>query len=313
MTTTMKPFRTVGVIGKRREPHLPTLASLCSALRAQGCEVLVEDNPMLADAPAGRRVSRAELTRSVELAIVVGGDGTLLDAGRSMAPAGVPLLGVNQGRLGFMADLLPEQIADSLSAVIRGEYEIEDRMVLSARVIRAAPGDDAGADAADAAPRIAVNDVVLRNQASIRMLEFESWMDDDFISLHRADGMIVCSPTGSTAYALSGGGPLMHPSLQAMALVPICPHTLSDRPIVVGGDQRVRLVVCGDEQLPPTSLQAMMTLDGQISESLATGDAVEISRGPAPLRLIHPAGYSYFAILRNKLRWGRGQETVIER
>jgi NAD+ kinase len=304
----MKPFRTVGVIGKRREPHLPTLASLCLALRAQGCEVLVEDNPALADAPAGRRVSRAELARSVELAVVVGGDGTLLDAGRSMAPAGVPLLGVNQGRLGFMADLLPDQIADSLSAVIRGEYESEDRMVLSARVLRAG----GGGSAADAAPRTAINDVVLRNQASIRMLEFESWMDEDFISLHRADGMIVCSPTGSTAYALSGGGPLMHPSLQAMALVPICPHTLSDRPIVVGGEQRVRLLVCGDEQAPPGSLQAMMTIDGQTSESLATGDAVEITRGDAPLRLIHPAGYSYFAILRNKLRWGRGH-SVLER
>jgi NAD+ kinase len=304
----MKPFRTVGVIGKRREPHLPTLASLCQALRAQGCEVLVEDNPALADAPAGRRVSRAELARSVELAVVVGGDGTLLDAGRSMAPAGVPLLGVNQGRLGFMADLLPEQIADSLSAVIRGEFEAEERMVLSARVLRAG----GGGSKADAAPRIAINDVVLRNQASIRMLEFESWMDEDFISLHRADGMIVCSPTGSTAYALSGGGPLMHPSLQAMALVPICPHTLSDRPIVVGGEQRVRLLVCGDEQAPQGSLQAMMTIDGQTSESLATGDAVEITRGDAPLRLIHPAGYSYFAILRNKLRWGRGH-TVLER
>lgn len=302
----MKPFRTIGVIGKRREPHLPTLSSLCQALRAQGCEVLVEDNPMLSEAPAGRRVSRAELARSVELAIVVGGDGTLLDAGRSMAPAGVPLLGVNQGRLGFMADLLPEQIADSLAAVIRGEYETEARMVLSARIIRAG-GRHEGA------PQIAINDVVLRNQASIRMLEFESWMDDDFISLHRADGMIVCSPTGSTAYALSGGGPLIHPSLQAMALVPICPHTLSDRPIVVGGEQRVRLVVCGDQALPPMSLQAMMTIDGQLSESLATGDAVEIMRGPAPLRLIHPAGYSYFAILRNKLRWGRGQETPLER
>lgn len=304
----MTPFRSIGVIGKRREPHLPTLASLCQVLRSQGCEVLVEDNPALSDAPAGRRVSRDELARSVDLVVVVGGDGTLLDAGRSMAPAAVPLLGVNQGRLGFMADLLPEHLAESLAAVIQGEYETEDRMVLSARVLRAG-----GSPADTAPPRIAINDVVLRNQASIRMLEFESWMDDDFISLHRADGMIICSPTGSTAYALSGGGPLMHPSLQAMALVPICPHTLSDRPIVVGGEQRVRLVVGGDEQMPTTSLQATMTIDGQISESLAVGDAVEVTRGDAPLRLIHPVGYSYFAILRNKLRWGRGQEAVIER
>ncbi len=296
----MKPFRSVGVIGKRRDPHLPTLSLLCAALRDLDCEVLVEENPALGDTPAGRRVSRQELGESVELVVVVGGDGTLLDAGRDLAQAGVPLLGVNQGRLGFMVDLAPERLAESMAAVIGGDYEIEDRMVLSAQLTRDG--------VADAQPHHAVNDVVLRNQATIRMIEFESWMGEEFISLHRADGMIVCTPTGSSAYALSGGGPLMHPSLQAMALVPICPHTLSDRPIVVGGDNRVRLVVRGDDRA-----QAMVTFDGQINEILEPGDAVEITRGAAPLRLIHPAGYSYFSILRNKLRWGRGQESVIPR
>lgn len=296
----MKPFRAIGVIGKRRDPHLPTLSLLCSALRELDCEVLVEANSALGDTPAGRRVSREELAASVELAIVVGGDGTLLDAGRDLAPAGVPLLGVNQGRLGFMVDLAPERMAESLTAVIDGQYEIEDRMMLSAQLIRAG--------IADPERRTAVNDVVLRNQATIRMIEFESWMDEEFISLHRADGMIVCTPTGSTAYALSGGGPLIHPSLQAMALVPICPHTLSDRPIVIGGDKRVRLVVRGDDRA-----QAMATFDGQLNETLEPGDAVEITRGPVPLRLIHPVGYSYFSVLRNKLRWGRGQESVVPR
>jgi NAD+ kinase len=133
-------------------------------------------------------------------------------------------------------------------------------------------------------------------------------MDDEFISLHRADGMIVCSPTGSTAYALSGGGPLLHPALEAIALVPICPHTLSDRPIVISGDQTVRLVVRGDERS-----QAMVTFDGQTSETLQPGDSIEIRRDDSRLRLIHPAGYSYYGILRNKLRWGRGQENLAER
>lgn len=294
------PFQTVGVIGKRREPHLPTLESLGNALGALGCEVLVDDNPELRKLSVGRRVTREEMGRCADLVIVVGGDGTLLDAGRTLAPAGVPLLGVNHGRLGFLVDIAPEQMAESLAAVIGGRYELEERLILSAQLMRAS--------APDGSAHIAVNDVVLRNQATIRMIEFESWMNNDFISLHRADGMIVCSPTGSTAYALSGGGPLMHPSLQAMALVPICPHTLSDRPIVVGGDQCVRLVVRGDERS-----QATVTFDGQISANLHNGDSVEVRCSDVPLKLIHPTGSSYFAILRNKLRWGRGQESVSER
>jgi NAD+ kinase len=297
----MKPFRTVGVISKRREPHRPTLELLCSALSGIGCEFVFEHNSEVSPPVCGRGVSREELASVVDLAIVVGGDGTLLDAGRSLAPAGVPLLGVNQGRLGFLTDLAPDQIAESLSRVLRGQYELEERMTLEARIRRA--GEQQAIS-----PLAAVNDIVLRNQASIRMIEFESWMGSEFISLHRADGMIVCSPTGSTAYALSGGGPLLHPSLQAMAVVPICPHTLSDRPIVVGGDQCVRLVVRGTERA-----QATITIDGQNSETLDPGDSVEVQRGKAPLKLVHPAGYSYFSILRNKLRWGRGQESVAER
>lgn len=296
----MKPFRTVGVIAKRREPHLPTLAGLCSTLTALGCEVLIERNDALGKAFAGRRVDREELAKNVDLAVVVGGDGTLLDAGRALAPAGVPILGVNQGRLGFMVDVPPEHMAETLGAVVRGDYEAEERLILAATLRRVSDTGDT--------TRTAVNDVVVRNQANIRMLEFESWMDDEFISLHRADGMIVCSPTGSTAYALSGGGPLMHPGLEAIALVPICPHMLSDRPIVVGASQRVRLIIRGDDRS-----QAMVTFDGQTSETLQPGDAVEITRGASPLRLIHPAGYSYFAILRNKLRWGRGHENLAER
>lgn len=295
----MKPFRTVGVIGKRREPHWPTLSSLCAALQALGCEVLVEHNDELPSLPAGERVGLAELGARAELAIVVGGDGTLLGAGRALAPAGVPLLGVNQGRLGFLVDLAPERMASSLADVIGGRYELEERLILSAQVERAGRLDHAYP---------AINDVVLRNQATMRMIEFESWMGDDFISLHRADGMIVCSPTGSTAYALSGGGPLIHPRLQAMALVPICPHTLSDRPIVIGADQSVRLVVCGDERT-----QATATLDGQLSLTLQPGDSITVRRHPTPLRLIHPTGSSYFEILRNKLRWGRNQDHTRER
>ena len=296
----MNPFRVVGVIGKRREPNLPLIDDLCRTLQGLGCEVLLENNAALRGELLLRRVDRATLAAECELIVIVGGDGTLLDAGRSLASSSVPLLGINQGRLGFMVDVAPESMHEHLAAIVRGEYEMEDRLVLSAVISRGGRRDDI--------PRLAVNDVVIRNQATIRMIEFQTWMDEEFISHHRADGVIVASPTGSTAYALSGGGPLLHPSLSAMVMVPICPHTLSDRPIVVGGDRAIRIVISGVDRA-----QAMATFDGQTSETLEPEDMVEIRRAPRPLRLIHPKGYSYFRILRDKLRWGSGPDTPRER
>lgn len=296
----MNPFRVVGVIGKRRDPNLELLRDLCNALRELGCKVLIESNPALRGEIPDRAVDRETLARSCELIVVVGGDGTLLDAGRSLAASTIPLLGVNQGRLGFMVDVAPETMHEHLRAIVGGEYEIEERLLLSATVERV------GATAS--APRLAVNDVVIRNQATIRMIEFETWLDAEFISNHRADGMIVASPTGSTAYALSGGGPLLHPALSAIALVPICPHTLSDRPIVVGSDRSIRIVIRGVDRA-----QAMVTFDGQTSETLEPGDVVEVRRADRLLRLIHPTGYSYFRILRDKLRWGSGPTATTER
>lgn len=296
----MKPFSIVGLIAKRQNPHVPTLRTLAEVLRELGCEVLVEANPGLTDDIAGTRVTRDRLTRQAQLAIVVGGDGTLLNAGRSLALAGVPILGVNQGRLGFMVDVNPNRLRETLQAVMSGDYETEQRLILKALV--------SGNGKTKQREHIAVNDVVLRNQASIRMLEFETWLGDEFISAHRADGMIVCSPTGSTAYALSGGGPLIHPSLQALALVPICPHTLSDRPIIVGADRPIRLTVQGQERT-----HAMVTFDGQTNQLLEPGDSVTITRHAASLQLIHPPGYNYFALLRDKLHWGSGPSANPER
>ncbi len=290
----MNPFRVVGVIGKRRDPDLVLLRDLCRSLQKLDCEVLLEPNPALRSVIRAPLSDRETLARRCDLVIVVGGDGTLLDAGRALAPAGVPLLGVNQGRLGFMVDVAPETMHEHLAAIIDGQCVPEDRMILSAVVKRAA--------ARDSLAHLAVNDVVIRNQATIRMIEFETWLDDEFISNHRADGVIVASPTGSTAYALSGGGPLVHPGAQAIAMVPICPHTLSDRPIVVGSDHSIRIVIGQDVE----RVRAMATFDGQRSVALDAGDEVEIRRAPLPLRLIHPRGYSYFGILRDKLRWGSG-------
>jgi len=293
-------IQTVGVIGKRTDPAaLPTLTALCRILSELGREVLVDDvHASLAVAENLPAVAREELGRRSQLIVVVGGDGTLLDAGRSLARFGVPLLGVNQGRLGFMVDVRPDEMREALQAVLAGEGVADDRLLLNMLIRHA--------DGSAKTPALAVNDVVLRNFASIRMLDFETWLGDEFISQHRADGMIVSSPTGSTAYALSGGGPVVHPSVSALTLVPICPHTLSDRPIVVPAAATVRIVLRG-----PAPAMATVTCDGQVSKPLRPGDAIEVSCAPNLLKLIHPRNYQYFSLLRDKLHWGRGPSKTI--
>lgn len=293
----MSEFRTIGLIGRRGDPRVaPTLLKLCNEIHSMGRTVLVEtDASGLEDCPPSAiRVYRDDMARRCDLVIAVGGDGTLLSAARALTPHGVPILGVNQGRLGFMVDVAPVEMRETLAAVFAGEYIREERLLLEAQIRRAH---------GSVGPFLAINDVVIRNQAAIRMLEFETWLDGEFISQHRADGFIVSSPTGSTAYALSGGGPVLHPSLEAIALVPICPHTLSDRPIVVGARQTVRIVLRGAE-----STAAMCTCDGQNSESLGVGETLEVRQAASRLSLIHPKNYSYFSILRNKLHWGRGPQ-----
>lgn len=290
----MPQFKTVGVIGKRRDTRSgDTVRALCTQLRALKRKVLVEDST--AEHYRLKNVdtaTRAQLAQRCDLAVVVGGDGTLLEAGRGLAANNVPLLGINEGRLGFMVDVKPEEMRETLAAILKGDYVREQRLLLSATIRRGKK---------TIGPFLAINDVVIRNQAAVRMLEFETWHGMQFISLHRADGIIVSSPTGSTAYALSGGGPVLHPSLEALSLVPICPHTLSDRPIVVGCEQPVRIVLAGGD-----GTRAMCTADGQVNQDIVPGDVVEIRRARAALTLIHPSNHNFFHILRNKLHWGRG-------
>lgn len=288
-------IHTVGVVGKRSDDAvLPTLATLCRLLQQAGCTVLVDDVQTAFAVRAGLpAVPRATLGERCQLIVVVGGDGTLLDAGRSLAAFEVPLLGINQGRLGFMVDVRPDDMPQALQAVLAGRGVADNRLLLAMQVRHA--------DGTCGPEALAVNDVVLRNFANIRMLEFETWLGEEFISQHRADGLIVSSPTGSTAYALSGGGPVVHPSVQALSLVPICPHTLSDRPIVVPAAASVRIVLKG-----PAPAMATVTCDGQVSQPLVPGDTVEVRRAAQPLRLIHPDNYQYFSLLRDKLHWGRG-------
>lgn len=295
----MPSISTVGVIAKRRDPQLSTTLLVCQTLLELGCAVLVEQHPALAGTVPGRSVSREDMLDSCELVVVIGGDGSLLDAGRSFAPQGIPLLGVNQGRLGFMTDVTPAQTRPILAQIVNGQFGVDERLMLRAEVYRHGDRLSQG---------YAVNDVIVRNRGSIRMLEFDTWIGDEFISSHRADGFIVATPTGSTAYALSSGGPLVHPELQALSLVPICPHTLSDRPIVVGADRVVRIVLRNDPDIG-----AIVALDGQTEFALESGDTINVARALFPLRLIHPVGHSHFAVLRNKLRWGSGPDVPVER
>jgi NAD+ kinase len=292
----MSVFSTIGLVGKEGDPSVaPTLKRLAYQLSQHGCSVIASENCRgYFDGAHYPFLDPAALAQRCDLVIVVGGDGTLLDTGRAMTPHGVPILGINQGRLGFMVDVLPEDMDATLEEVLAGHYIREERLMLS--VVLERQGEVLG-------PFNALNDVVVHNREFARLLEFDTHMDGGFISHHRADGLIVATPTGSTAYALSGGGPVLHPAMEAVVMVPICPHTLSDRPIVVDGSAEIDIHI-GEGK----NSQALATCDGQSHWILQGGDRVRVRRADKHLQLIHPPGYDYFLILRNKLHWGRGQQ-----
>jgi NAD+ kinase len=284
-------FKSIGLIGKYGDPGVvDTLGGLADYLRGRELQVLLDQETAAGIPGAGLEVaSRTALAKRCDLAIVVGGDGTLLNAARTFADSGVPVLGVNLGRLGFLVDVSPAEMTARLDEILAGRYIEEERFLLHAQVWR---------DAGVIAEADALNDVVVHKWDVARMIEFETHIDGEFVNTHRADGIIIATPTGSTAYALSGGGPIVHPTLNAIVLVPICPHTLSDRPVVVDAASRIDIVVGSG------GTQAQVTSDGQISERLQPGDRVSVARKDRRLRLIHPSGHDYFAILRAKLRWG---------
>ncbi len=292
----MPAFKTLGIIGKRTDPEVvPTLRTLIEYLAERKEKVVLDDGcAKHLGKPSLPVYPRDEIGAHIDLAIVVGGDGTLLDAGRAVTRHNVPLLGINLGRLGFLVDVKPEEMVQTLDAVLAGDYVRDERLQLEATIH---PRDGAVGE-----PVEALNDAVVRNKDFARVLEFDTYLDGVFISHHRADGIIVATPTGSTAYALSGGGPVLHPALEALALVPICPHTLSDRPLVVEANHEIDVIVGEDN-----TTKALFTADGQNNQTLANGDRVRIKHSKRRLTLIHPQGYDYFKILRNKLRWGRGQ------
>jgi len=294
----MPHFGTVGIIGKHSAaPEVgSTLRRLADHLRLRRCQVLLDAECTRAlGLPPEDGLPVTVLGSRCDLVVVVGGDGTLLHAARAMAAHRVPLVGINLGRLGFLVDVLPDQIQTALDAVLEGDYEADTRSLLSAAVI---------GDPAEGRAYAALNDVVIHKWNTARMIEFETYIDGVFVNAQRSDGLIVSTPTGSTAYALSGGGPLVDPSLDAILLVPICPHDLSNRPLVVPGASRIEIRVCGQDHG-----HAQMTCDGQTEVPLPRESHVRVTRHPDRACLLHPKGHDHYQILRAKLGWG-GQPQV---
>src|SRR5688572_17405865 len=282
-------FKTVAIVGKSDAASLPDiLDQLSVVLRARGIRIAMD--------PATAGVSRTppdsvaevpQLPARADLCVVVGGDGTLISCARTMADSGVPLVGVNLGRLGFLTDIPADSAAQAIEAIVDGEFSPESRLLLAGVVKRR---DKVLLDA------LAVNDVVVSRGAMGSMIEFAVTVDGEFIYSLRADGLIVATPTGSTAYALSAGGPILHPSLSAIALVPISPHTLSNRPVALRSTSRIEVTLVRGEG-------ARANFDVQAHQELEPGDVVCVAASSHPATLLHPRGYRYFSMLRQKLRW----------
>ncbi len=232
-----------------------------------------------------------ELGLHCDLVIAIGGDGTMLMASHILCDFNVPLLGINLGHVGFLADIPADDIAPNLDEILKGHYVEDVRFLLWGEVYR--NGQCIFAD-------YAFNDIVIQKWNVARLIELETYINDAFVHTHRSDGMIISTPTGSTAYALASGGPVVHPSLDALLLVPICPHSLTNRPIVVDGSSRIEVVISTREVD-----QARLTFDGDIKVELATGDRVQIVKKNKEIRLIHPPAHDQFHILREKLHWSK--------
>jgi NAD+ kinase len=284
-------FKKIGLVGRSQQRGSEdVLLQLLALLDERGLQVMLEDRlGELAPDYAAGLYQRDAIGQEADLVIVLGGDGSLLSAARTLAKYGTPVLGVNRGRLGFLTDITPDEIAQQVPEVLDGHYTQEQRFLLDANVQRA--GKVVGR--ADA-----LNDVVVNSGTSAQMIEFELYINDTFVYRQRADGLIVSTPTGSTAYSLSGGGPIMHPTLDAIVLVPMFPHALSSRPIVVDGDSEIRMDILERNRIHPP-----VTCDGQVNMTARPGDTVHITKKPDRLTLLHPVGHSFYASCRDKLRW----------
>jgi NAD+ kinase len=291
------PFANVALVGNDRDPRVvESMQILAVHLHSRGRKIIAQSESTVdfGETRVERR-PEASLATGADLVVAIGGDGTMLHAARLASPHAVPVLGVNRGRLGFLADIGPQDIRDRLDEILNGRF-VQDRRAMLTATLSAENKSLTGQ---------ALNDVVLQKWQTGRTLDFETWIDDRYVNTHRADGLVVATATGSTAYALSCGGPILYPELDALVLAPICPHTLSDRPIVIRSSSRVEIRLL---ERPET--QAQVICDGLSLGELALGEKLLIEPASSGVMLLHPQDHDYFRILRSKLRWGRGDRVL---
>jgi len=283
-------FKKIALLGRHQDPRVSEpMVVLATHLTKAGVEVLAADDMSLELTATG--MPETELAGSSDLVIAIGGDGTMLYAGQQARRSNVPLLGINRGRLGFLADVTPEEMLDSVDHVLAGNYSTDTRLLLEAQLV--GPG---GKDVS----ALALNDVVLQRHDTGRMLDFVTRVADRYVNTHAGDGLVIATPTGSTAYALSCGGPIIEPQLDAIVVVPVAPHTLSDRPIVISASQSIEVTVLERE-----NIRAEITVDGHAIGEILPDDKLHIAASDSRLTLLHPPGYDFYGILRSKLFWGR--------
>ncbi|MDP3088586.1 MAG: NAD(+) kinase [Methylotenera sp.] len=285
-------FKSIAIIGKYMNQSAlqlmqTDLVELAQHLSNKNIQVWIEENTArYAEITGYQTAPLKNIGGEVDLVIVMGGDGTMLSVARSLKDVDVPLVGINRGRFGFLTDLRVEDMLLQIDRILAGEFTKEPRVMLTAQVIRA--GQVFYVD-------YALNDVVIKS--ALRLIELEVTVDEKFVHKQRADGLIISTPTGTTAYALSAGGPILHPNLHAISLVPICPHTLSNRPIAVHSDSQIEVTLMQFDE-------AQLSFDGQFQVALEVGDKIIINRAEQTVSLLHPSDYCYFDMLRNKLNWG---------
>jgi NAD+ kinase len=287
-----KKIKTVGLFGKYQDRTVADhVLHLEEFLLGRKLKILFDQATAEHIAGTKSPARPRETGGEIDLAIVVGGDGTLLHVARDLAPHHVPIIGVNLGRVGFLTDIQADNMTVEIGKILDGDFQTETRLLLHAEIMRK------GRIVHSA---IAFNDIIVSKGELARMIEFETYIDGEFVHSIRGDGIIITSPTGSTAYSLSAGGPILHPALEAIAIVPICPHTLSNRPIVFSSDSIVEILVAriADQH-------AHATFDGQSTFTLEDNDRVYVRRSETEVELLHPSGRSHFEVMRIKLHWGR--------
>ena len=294
INTMQNAFKHVLLIGKYQNSEMRAqICMLAEFLQQQNITVFIESaTAQYADIQGFSTLALADVGNQVgnkiDLAIVLGGDGTMLSVARALYEKNVPLIGVNRGRFGFLTDINSELMTDSIARILAGEYSVESRLLLTANISRAGKLLYSG---------IALNDLVVSKAEQSRLMELELSIDNHYVNSMRADGLIVATPTGTTAYALSAGGPILYPTLEAITLVPICPHTLTNRPIAINSNSVVEITI-------KNTKDARAHLDGQEKFNLQEGDIVRVERAPKTVTLLHPLGHNHFDMLREKLSWG---------